>query len=254
MSSDSISVVFGFHAVEAVLKKSPKTIKRLYLLSARKDKRLHAIHTLASQQQLDIEWVDRKHLDQFANGNHQGVVAEILSIVNTYDEAFLKSHVKQYIEKNQAPFILVLDGVTDPHNLGACLRSAEAAGVHFVVVPKDNSAALNATAIKVACGAAEIVPLVKVTNLVRTLQWLQQEGVWVVGAAGEADHDHFTLDLRGPLAIVMGSEGSGMRRLTRENCDHLIRIPMMGTVSSLNVSVATGVCLFEALRQRQAMT
>ncbi|MEO0442981.1 MAG: 23S rRNA (guanosine(2251)-2'-O)-methyltransferase RlmB [Pseudomonadota bacterium] len=251
MPTSSLSIVFGFHAVEAILSTKPKTIKRLYLLSARKDKRLQAIHAQAAKRQVPIEWQDRKRLDQLTNGNHQGVVAEIMSMVNTYDEVFLKSHLQQYLDNKQTPFLLVLDGVTDPHNLGACLRSAEAAGVHFVVVPKDNSAALNATAIKVACGAAEIVPLVKVTNLARTLQWLQQQGLWIIGAAGEANKNHFEIDLRGPLAMVMGSEGKGMRRLTRDNCDHLMRIPMMGSVSSLNVSVATGICLFEALRQRQ---
>jgi len=147
---------------------------------------------------------------------------------------------------------LVLDGVTDPHNLGACLRSAEAAGVQFVIVPKDNSASLTPTVVKVACGAAEVLPLVRVTNLSRTLEWLQSQGVWLVGAAGEAEQDHYQMNLTGPLAIVMGAEGKGLRRLTRERCDSLIRIPMMGEVSSLNVSVASGICLFEALRQRSA--
>jgi 23S rRNA (guanosine2251-2'-O)-methyltransferase len=148
------------------------------------------------------------------------------------------------------PFLLVLDGVTDPHNLGACLRSADAAGVHAVIVPRDRSAQLNATAKKVACGAAENVPLIRVTNLARTLRLLQEMNVWVVGTAGEADHTLYQSKMTGPMALVMGAEGEGMRRLTREHCDELISIPMAGTVSSLNVSVATGICLFEAVRQR----
>jgi len=168
-----------------------------------------------------------------------------------YDEAFLKSRLARWLDEGQIPFLLILDGVTDPHNLGACLRSAEAAGVQCVIVPKDNAATLNPTTIKVACGAADTLPLVRVTNLARTMQWLQEQGVWIAGAAGEAEQHHYQLDLKGPLAIAMGSEGSGLRRLTREHCDYLMRIPMMGSVSSLNVSVATGVCLFEALRQRQ---
>ena len=148
--------------------------------------------------------------------------------------------------------MLVLDGVTDPHNLGACLRTADAAGALAVIVPKDKSATLNATARKVACGAAEVVPLVAVTNLARTLEKLQKRGVWIVGTAGEASQELYSQDLSGPIALVMGAEGKGMRRLTHEHCDYLVRLPMAGSVSSLNVSVATGVCLFEALRQRRA--
>jgi 23S rRNA (guanosine2251-2'-O)-methyltransferase len=148
------------------------------------------------------------------------------------------------------PLLLVLDGVTDPHNLGACLRSADAAGVQAVIVPKDRSASLTPVVRKVACGAAETVPLVAVTNLARTLKQLQQRGLWVVGTAGEAQQYIYELDLKIPTVIVMGAEGAGMRRLTRENCDYLARLPMAGGVSSLNVSVAAGVCLFEAVRQR----
>jgi 23S rRNA (guanosine2251-2'-O)-methyltransferase len=148
------------------------------------------------------------------------------------------------------PFLLLLDGVTDPHNLGACLRSADAAGVHGVIVPRDKSAPLNATARKVACGAAEVVPFYQVTNLARTMRSLQEAGVWIIGAAGEATASIYDTKLNGPLALAMGAEGSGLRRLTREHCDSLAKIPMVGSVSSLNVSVATGVFLFEALRQR----
>jgi 23S rRNA (guanosine2251-2'-O)-methyltransferase len=153
---------------------------------------------------------------------------------------------------DEAPFLLVLDGVTDPHNLGACLRSADAAGVHAVIAPKDNAAGLNPTVRKVACGAAESVPFIPVTNLARTLTQLQERGLWLRGAAGEAKATVYQSDLTGPLVLVMGAEGSGLRRLTRETCDELIKIPMAGSVSSLNVSVATGVCLFEAVRQRNS--
>jgi len=149
-----------------------------------------------------------------------------------------------------APLFLVLDGVTDPHNLGACLRTADAAGVAAVIAPKDKSAPLNATVAKVACGAAEVVPYIQVTNLARTLQLLKQHGIWITGTAGEADQSVYQADLTGPQAIVMGAEGKGMRRLTREQCDQLVNIPMAGEVSSLNVSVATGVCLFEVVRQQ----
>jgi 23S rRNA (guanosine2251-2'-O)-methyltransferase len=148
------------------------------------------------------------------------------------------------------PFLLVLDGVTDPHNLGACMRSAEAAGVDAVIVPKDKSALMTATVRKVACGAAESLPFIAVTNLARTLKTLQERGIWVFGATGEATRNLYETDLRGPLALVMGSEGTGMRRLTREHCDVLFAIPMAGEISSLNVSVSAGVCLFEAVRQR----
>jgi len=150
------------------------------------------------------------------------------------------------------PLILVLDGVTDPHNLGACLRTADAAGATAVIVPKDKSATLTPVVRKVACGAAEVIPLVAVTNLARTLEKLQQRGLWVVGTAGEAEQEIYQQDLTGPLVMIMGAEGKGMRRLTREHCDFLVKLPMSGSVSSLNVSVATGVCLFEAVRQRQA--
>ena len=151
----------------------------------------------------------------------------------------------------EAPFLLVLDGVTDPHNLGACIRTADAAGVHAVIAPKDKSAPLTSVAAKVACGAAEVVPYVQVTNLSRTLQDLQPRSIWVTGTAGEAEQRVYEANLKGPMALVMGAEGKGMRRLTREHCDFLIKIPMAGEVSSLNVSVATGVCLFEAVRQRR---
>ncbi len=161
--------------------------------------------------------------------------------------------LEELLERTETPpLILVLDGVTDPHNLGACLRTADAAGATAVIVPKDKSATLTPVVRKVACGAAEVIPLVAVTNLARTLEKLQQRGLWVVGTAGEAEQEIYQQDLTGPLVMIMGAEGKGMRRLTREHCDFLVKLPMAGSVSSLNVSVATGVCLFEAVRQRQA--
>jgi 23S rRNA (guanosine2251-2'-O)-methyltransferase len=190
----------------------------------------------------------RKTLDEKAAGaNHQGIMARVKPAkqLNEHD-------LDDIIAQHESPLLLVLDGVTDPHNLGACLRNADAAGVAAVIVPKDRSANITATVSKVACGAAEMVPLVRVTNLARTMRTLQEQGIWFVGTAGEATHDIYQAKLTGPLAIVMGAEGDGMRRLTRETCDDLIKIPMAGTVSSLNVSVASGICLFEAVRQRLA--
>lgn len=187
-------------------------------------------------------------MDSWVEGVHQGVVAEV-SPSQVWGEAMLE----ELLDRSEgAPLILVLDGVTDPHNLGACLRTADAAGALAVIVPKDKSATLNATVRKVACGAAEVIPLVAVTNLARSLEKLQQRGLWVVGTAGEAEMEVYDHDLTGPTVLIMGAEGKGMRRLTREHCDYLVKLPMAGSVSSLNVSVATGVCLFEALRQRKA--
>lgn len=248
--SSSDNTVFGLHAVQALIDGSPQRIQALFLLQGRNDKRLQSIRSIAEKNNISVTLSTREKLDNMVGGNHQGVAAITTKSMEVYDESYLKSRLPKLIEDNVVPFILVLDGVTDPHNLGACLRSAEAAGVQFVVVPKDNAASLNPTAIKVACGAAEVLPLVRVTNLARTLEWLQSQGVWLVGAAGEAEQHHYEMDLKGSLAVVMGAEGKGLRRLTKERCDSLVRIPMMGQVSSLNVSVATGICLFEALRQR----
>ncbi|MGS2718818.1 23S rRNA (guanosine(2251)-2'-O)-methyltransferase RlmB [Eionea flava] len=249
-NNNRADLVYGLHAVQALIDGSPQRISVLWVLKGRNDQRLQSIRSIAEKHRMRVNAVEREKLDAMITGNHQGVVAETIADTQVYDEDYLKSRLPKLQEQDIIPFILVLDGVTDPHNLGACLRSAEAAGVQFVIVPKDNSASLTPTVIKVACGAAEVLPLVRVTNLSRTLEWLQAQGVWLVGAAGEAQQDHYQMNLTGPLAVVMGAEGKGLRRLTRERCDSLIRIPMMGDVSSLNVSVATGVCLFEALRQR----
>lgn len=238
--------IYGLHAVQALLERNPERATELLVLKGRADKRLQKVLDLADKAQVPVRQLAREKLDDMAEGNHQGVIALCTPLKN-YDEPYLHSLLKKLEEP---AFLLVLDGVTDPHNLGACMRTAEAAGCHAVIVPKDNSAGLTPTARKVACGAAEVLPLIPVTNLSRTLKKIQDAGVWITGTAGEADQSVYQADLRGPMALVMGAEGDGMRRLTREHCDFLINIPMAGSVSSLNVSVATGVCLFEAVRQR----
>ncbi|MEK1906034.1 MAG: 23S rRNA (guanosine(2251)-2'-O)-methyltransferase RlmB [Pseudomonas sp.] len=240
--------VYGVHAVEALLRHHPKRVKQLWLAESRQDPRVQVLLELAGQNRVPVGQKDRRELDEWAEGVHQGVVAEV-SPSQVWGEAMLEELLDR---REGPPLLLVLDGVTDPHNLGACLRTADAAGALAVIVPKDKSATLNATVRKVACGAAEVIPLVAVTNLARTLEKLQQRGLWVVGTAGEAEQDVYQQDLTGPIVLVMGAEGKGMRRLTRDLCDYLVKLPMSGSVSSLNVSVATGICLFEAVRQRQA--
>lgn len=239
--------VYGVHAVEALLRHHPRRVKQLWLAEGRQDPRIQGVLELARQARVPVGQRERRELDEWAEGVHQGVVAEV-SPSQVWGEAMLD----ELLDRCEGPpLLLVLDGVTDPHNLGACLRTADAAGVQAVIVPKDKSATLNATVRKVACGAAEVVPLVAVTNLARTLEKLCQRGLWTVGTAGEVEQELYGLDLRGPTVLIMGAEGKGMRRLTREHCDYLVRLPMAGSVSSLNVSVATGVCLFEAVRQRR---
>jgi 23S rRNA (guanosine2251-2'-O)-methyltransferase len=216
----------------------------------RNDKRIQELVSLAQNQGIALARVPKAELDELTTERHQGVVAVIERIGTT---ALLSERdLPSFLGAIACPLVLVLDGVTDPHNLGACLRSADAAGVHAVVVPKDNSAELNATARKVASGAADVVPLVSVTNLARTLKALKDAGLWVIGTTGDADVLVYEQDLALPAAIVMGAEGAGMRRLTTEACDFLVKLPMLGAVSSLNVSVATGIILFEAVRQRGA--
>ncbi|MWV12247.1 23S rRNA (guanosine(2251)-2'-O)-methyltransferase RlmB [Pseudomonas sp. L-22-4S-12] len=240
--------VYGVHAVEALLRHHPKRVKQLWLAESRHDPRVQTLVELAGQNRVAVGHKDRRELDEWAEGVHQGVVAEV-SPSQVWGEAMLEELLDR---REGPPLLLVLDGVTDPHNLGACLRTADAAGALAVIVPKDKSATLNATVRKVACGAAEVIPLVAVTNLARTLEKLQQRGLWLVGTAGEAEQELYQQDLTGPTVLIMGAEGKGMRRLTRDHCDYLVKLPMSGSVSSLNVSVATGVCLFEAVRQRQA--
>ncbi len=242
----SDEIVFGIHAVNNLLKRSPERVREMYVQKGRDDERFQALFVLAKQSGVHIQEAKKTFLDSLCEGNHQGVAAK-----SKPAQARTENELYQQLENLQEnPFLLILDNVTDPHNLGACLRSADAAGVHAVIAPKDKAVGLTSTVSKVACGAAETVPFYQVTNLARTLKELQQKGIWLYGTAGEASESVFKTDLTGPLAIVMGAEGKGLRRLTRESCDHLIHIPMKGSVSSLNVSVASGVCLFEALRQR----
>ncbi|MEW6989147.1 23S rRNA (guanosine(2251)-2'-O)-methyltransferase RlmB [Colwelliaceae bacterium 6441] len=243
-------LVFGIHAVNELLKRSPERFIELFLLKGRDDERFMPIVNLSKKYGISTQMVNRKVLDDKSEGEqHQGVVARIKQ-GKTYTENDLEDLLTQAEQEGTQPFLLILDGVTDPHNLGACLRNADAAGVQAIIVPKDNAAKLTATVRKVAVGAAESVPLVQVTNLSRTMKHLQQMGVWIIGTAGETDTCLYDVKLSGPMALVMGAEGKGMRRLTRENCDQLVKLPMAGSVSSLNVSVATGICLFEIVRQR----
>lgn len=240
--------VYGVHAVNALLSNPHRVINKLFVSQDRIDKRLQEVLDKAEQSQIVIEKLSAKKMNQrFADFSHQGVVASASSLPD-YGE----SHLIALLESSKKPaLILILDGVTDPHNLGACLRSADATGVDFVMIPKDKSASITPVVSKVACGAAESVPLVRVTNLVRAMEVLKEHGVWIYGAAGEANSSLYQMDCSGTIAIAMGAEGEGLRRLTREHCDGLFSLPMQGTVDSLNVSVATGVSLYEVIRQRQ---
>lgn len=243
-------LIAGVHSVRTALKHGQDAVLELWVEGRRRDRRIKEIIGLAKAAGIRIQQVEREELDAKVPGaNHQGVAA-----LTRAPAALGEKELEALLEKLQGPaFLLILDGVQDPHNLGACLRSADAAGVQAVIAPKDRSAGLTPTACKVASGAAESVPFFQVTNLARTLKWLQEEHrVWLVGTAGEAETPLYASDLRGPLGIVMGGEEKGMRRLTREACDLLVNLPMTGTVESLNVSVAAGVCLFEAVRQRQS--
>ena len=241
-------LTFGIHAVTGLLEHAPEKVRQLWLQQGRQDPKHKHIVQLASKTNIKIQQVPTKTLDKLCNGRHQGVIADTIGAKSKkYSENDLPDLLAQ---AQQPPLILILDGIEDPHNLGACLRSADAAGVDFVIAPKDKAASITPVVSKVACGAAETVPFIQVTNLARTIQWLQQQNIWTYGLAGEAEltlHQH---DFTGPVAIIMGAEGKGLRRLTREACDYLLKIPMQGTVESLNVSVATGITLFEVLRQR----
>jgi 23S rRNA (guanosine2251-2'-O)-methyltransferase len=239
--------VFGLHAVTSLLQRNPARVSLLLALESRDDPRMQEVLALAEKANVPIRRASRRELDEHVPGvSHQGVVAE-----TGRAPGMGENELPGFLDTlTQSAFLLILDGVQDPHNLGACLRSAEAAGVDAVIIPRDRSAPLNSTVRKVACGAAEMVPVVRVTNLARTLRALKDAGVWIYGAAAEAGSPLYETDLSGALALVLGGEGKGLRRLTREHCDGLVAIPMAGSLSSLNVSVATGVCLFEARRQR----
>ncbi|QCZ92385.1 23S rRNA (guanosine(2251)-2'-O)-methyltransferase RlmB [Salinimonas iocasae] len=239
--------LYGLHAVDAVLATEPERIIEIFALKGRNDDRLNDAVNQARRFGISVQFCHRKVLDDKVSGEqHQGIVAKAKP-GRVLDE----NDLDRLIEQNQSPLFLVLDGVTDPHNLGACLRTANAAGASAVIVPKDKSAGLTGTARKVACGAAETTPFIQVTNLSRTLKAMQGQGVWVIGTAGEATQEIYDVTLKGPMALVMGAEGKGMRRLTRETCDELVKLPMAGSVTSLNVSVATGICLYEMVRQRR---
>jgi 23S rRNA (guanosine2251-2'-O)-methyltransferase len=238
--------LFGFHAVIARLRAQPQSVRDLYVGNARHDRRVRELIERAEAAGVAVHAVDDARLAALAgNDRHQGVVALVAGGVphRTLDDVL----------ENLAdpPLLLVLDGVTDPHNLGACLRSADAFGAHAVIVPKDRAVGVNATVAKAASGAADTVPVITVTNLARSLRDLKARGIWLLGADAGGEESLFHADLSGPVAWVLGGEGSGLRRLTRESCDRIIGIPVQGSVESLNVSVAAGVCLFETRRQRK---
>ncbi len=249
-SGETDNLVFGIHSVQSLLRRNPQRIELLLIQRDKMNARIRQLLKDAGRRKIKIHQVDRDEIERLVSGNHQGVVARC-SPHKALDEGDLEELLDRL---EQTPLLLVLDGVTDPHNLGACLRTADAAGVDAVIVPRDNSAAITPTVSKVSSGAAETLPFVQVTNLARTLRWLQGRGLWVSGAAvDESASPLHKADLTGARVIIMGSEGKGMRRLTKEHCDELLYIPMAGEVSSLNVSVATGVCLFEAVRQRSVL-
>lgn len=248
----SEEIVFGIHAVKSLCESENPRVREIVVQEERRDQRVKALWDLAKEKRIRIKRVNKqsfyRSIDQHKLGEatHQGVIAYCTQI-----EQYKESQLDDVLQKaGPDPLVLVLDGVTDPHNLGACLRSADAAGVACVIVPNDHSAQLTSTAMKVACGAAENIPLFFVTNLTRTLNKLKEDGYWITGTSGEAQTLLYDADLSGARIIVMGAEGDGMRRLTKETCDELVKLPMNGSVSSLNVSVATGVCLFEVVRRR----
>jgi 23S rRNA (guanosine2251-2'-O)-methyltransferase len=244
MSEES---VYGMHAVRALLERRAAAVRRVVVQAGRSDRRAQELADYARSQGVLVEMRPAAELDSLAAGGvHQGVVARVTPAAPLAEEDLLM----RLGSGKRAPLVLVLDGVQDPHNLGACLRTADGAGADAVVVPRDRAVGLTPVVRKVAAGAAETVALSQVTNLARFLRALKEQGLWVVGTDGEAETLHYAADLKGPLALVFGAEGSGMRRLTREHCDLVVRLPMQGAVESLNVSVAAGVVLYEALRQR----
>ncbi len=243
--------IFGFHAVAAMLEKSPERILQLYSQQGRQDKRLQTLIELAKNQDIPLQTVVKSKLDKWTEGaQHQGILAEAKSLA-LKPEKDLFSLLADLADQEKPPFLLLLDEVQDPHNLGACLRSANAAGVDAVIMTQDRSATITPIVRKVAAGAVEDTSIFTVTNLATTLKKLKNTGIWIYGLDGRAEKLLYDIDLKGPLGLVLGTEGKGLRRLTRELCDGLLAIPMQGSIESLNVSVATGICLFEALRQRR---
>ncbi len=238
-------VLFGFHAVGVRLKTAPRSVIEIYYEPTRRDARMRQFIERATEAGVRLVETDGMRLAKLTGGHgHQGVAARVEVLPQAHSLDDLLDGVEG------APLLLVLDGVTDPHNLGACLRVADGAGAHAVIAPKDHAAGINATVAKVASGAAETVPYFMVTNLARTMGELKERSIWCIGTTDDAPKTLYQTDLTGPVALVLGAEGGGMRQLTRKTCDDLASIPMRGAVESLNVSVASGVCLYEALRQR----
>jgi 23S rRNA (guanosine2251-2'-O)-methyltransferase len=244
----SLKLLFGFHAINVRLKVAPNTIRELHVDATRRDQRMKQF--LAKIEEAGFKAIDSDDdkLQKMAGTHrHQGVVARVEAVQQTHSLDDLLDNLG-----DEPPLLLVLDGITDPHNLGACLRVADGAGAHAVIAPKDHAVGINATVAKVASGAAETVPYFMVTNLARTLTELKERDIWVIGTSDDAPHGLYQADMKRGVALVLGAEGAGMRQLTRKHCDELVSIPMMGGVESLNVSVASGVCLYEGRRQRMA--
>lgn len=241
-----IKHIFGYHPIISALSIMPSEMRGIYLQDKLGDKRALEIIELAEKHHISIKYLSRKDLDAIVPmANHQGVVAEVI-YPGDYTEDYLKVILEKYKEKI---FLLILDGVQDPHNLGACLRTANAAGVHAIIVPKDKACGLTPIVYKVASGAVGLTPLIQVTNLARTIEFLKKNNIWIYGATEDATQDIYQTSLQPPLALVFGAEGKGLRRLTKDSCDFMVKIPMQGAVQNLNVSVAVGVCLFEVIRQ-----
>lgn len=246
----SPKVLFGFHAVGVRLKTAPQSILEIHFEPTRRDARMRQFIDRVKEAGVRLIESDGLRISKLAGSHgHQGVAARVQTIEQVHSLDGLLENLEA--SGTNQPLILVLDGITDPHNLGACLRVADGAGAHAVIAPKDHAAGINATVAKVASGAAETMPYFMVTNLARTLKELKERNIWVIGTSDDADKSIYEVDLKGPVALVLGAEGAGMRQLTRKTCDELVSIPMQGAVESLNVSVASGVCLYEALRQRR---
>jgi len=244
MANDDL--IFGINPIQQLLAHNPSKIIEIFISSGKDEKRTQEIIAAAKEQDISVQRIDVKKLDKWLEGqNHQGVMAKI-----TPTAVLTESVLPGLVKRTTKPLFLILDGVQDPHNLGACLRTADATGVTAIIVPKDNAVGITPVVRKVASGAVDTVPLVQVSNLARAMKELQDLGVWIVGTTDDAEQDIYSMDFTGSIAIVLGAEGDGMRQLTRKNCDFLAKIPMKGQIDSLNVSVATGVCLYEALRQR----
>lgn len=243
----SEELVYGLHAVRSLLERRPSDVRRVLLQAGRQDKRVQELTELARRHSILIETRPAAELDAMTgNAVHQGAAARVQAAAPLDEDDLLI----RLAAATRPPLVLVLDGVQDPHNLGACIRTADGAGADAVVVPRDRAVGLTPVVRKVAAGAAETVAFTQVTNLARFMRGLKDAGLWIVGTDAAAEAFHYSVDMKGPLAVVLGAEGTGIRRLTRETCDHVVRLPMLGAVDSLNVSVATGIVLYEALRQR----